>query len=103
MDEILNLIESVSEGFPSYSHTDLPQQVQWNESVATHSLDSSGVVDHFLTGVPQKEKDTFFALFLALHPQSQNNCTQRLMAQSGHTVLVGCLGFNGPFRTYFSL
>ena len=29
LDEILNLIESVSEGFPSYSYTMMPEVCRW--------------------------------------------------------------------------
>ena len=38
LDEILNLIESVSEGFPSYSHQDWTNIIQKNWKVITTTI-----------------------------------------------------------------
>ena len=66
LDEILNLIESVSEGFPSYS------------SIA-HSLSLSSTHRPDITEILLKR------------------------TENRKSWLVGCFGFNGPLRQYFSL
>ena len=89
MDEILNLIESVSEGFPSYSFFHRVMECAMCIIIVMLSCDSKWLCIVFnvrLTNASQLMVD--------------NSSVIKIDSVGW---LVGCFGFNGPLRQYFSL